>query len=91
MTLAIGEVSEQTGVSVARLEHWRRSGLVVPSARNGSGKHWRYTERDVVRVRVVLELLGHGASMADVWRRIDDQTARAFHAEQSRTLRDLTD
>jgi len=89
--LSIGQVSAQTGVSIARLEHWRRSGLIVPSARNASGKHHRYIRSDLVRIRVVLELLGHGASMADVWRQIDDRAAVAFHAEQSRTSLDSTD
>ncbi len=83
MTYRIGQISELTGVSVWRLQHWRRSRLVVPSAASASGRHTRYTERDVVRVRVVLTMLGEGRSMADIWRQLDTRTALAFHAEQS--------
>ena len=83
--LRASQVAELTGVSVARLEHWRRSGLVVPSARNGSGKHWRYLEADVWRVRRVLELLGRGLSFPSIRRELE-----RFHAEQSRRVRDST-
>jgi hypothetical protein len=50
-------VSQDTGATVRQLQYWRRVGIVRPSCQTAGG-HWRYTDADVRRVRLLLLLAG---------------------------------
>lgn len=53
--MKVGELARATGLTVRTLHHWEERGLVVPSARTGSG-HRVYDDGDVRRVYQVVAL-----------------------------------
>ena len=50
--MQIGEVSEQTGLSLRTIRYYEEVGLVTPSSRTAGGFRL-YTETDVARLRLV--------------------------------------
>ena len=50
--MQIGEVAEQTGLSLRTIRYYEEVGLVTPSARTGGGFRL-YSENDVARLRLV--------------------------------------
>lgn len=63
--MLIGEVSQQSGVSVRMLRHYDSLGLVAPSARTGSG-YRRYSPDDLQRLLHVECLRSLGLSLAQI-------------------------
>lgn len=64
-TWRVGELAEQTGLTVRALHHYHGIGLLVPSARTGAG-HRLYTEDDVRRLHRIRALRGFGLSLAEI-------------------------
>ena len=63
--LPIREVAQRTGVNPVTLRAWeRRYGLLIPQ-RSGKG-HRMYSERDVARIREILEWLARGVAIGKV-------------------------
>jgi DNA-binding transcriptional MerR regulator len=61
--LRIGEVARRTGTTTALLRKWEtRHGVLVPARTSGGQR--MYSERDVVRVRLVQELVSQGWTIA---------------------------
>ena len=54
-------VERFSGLSYRMLQHWRLRGLLVPSFRTPGG-HWRYTQRDLRRLRILRVLHASGCS-----------------------------
>jgi DNA-binding transcriptional MerR regulator len=69
-TWRIGELADQTGLSVRTLRHYDEVGLLVPSSRNAAG-HRRYTEPDVRRLHQAMALRGFGLSLGEVRQVLD--------------------
>ena len=61
---AISVAAELTGAGVQNLRVYERAGLVEPSRTEGGTR--RYSERDLDRVRRVLELLDQGLNLAGI-------------------------
>jgi DNA-binding transcriptional MerR regulator len=61
----VGELAEQTGLTVRALHHYHEIGLLVPSARTGAG-HRLYTAEDVRRLHRIRALRGFGLSLAKI-------------------------
>jgi DNA-binding transcriptional MerR regulator len=57
----VAQAARLGGCTRSQLGHWRRSGVVVPSAADG-----RYSFRDLVALRIVVSLLGTGLPMVRV-------------------------
>jgi DNA-binding transcriptional MerR regulator len=64
-TWRVGELAEQTGITVRALHHYHEIGLLVPSARSGAG-HRLYTSQDVRRLHRIRALRGFGLSLAGI-------------------------
>jgi DNA-binding transcriptional MerR regulator len=64
-TWRVGELAEQTGLTVRALHHYDEIGLLVPSARTGAG-HRLYTADDLRRLHRILALRGFGLSLAGI-------------------------
>ena len=56
---SVGAVSEQCGIPTATLRSWDRRYGVSPSQRSDGG-HRRYTENDIRRVQMVVQLVDRG-------------------------------
>lgn len=54
-TYTIDDVSSLTGVPVRKLQRWDETGFARASSRTGGG-HRRYTEDDVLRIRLAAAL-----------------------------------
>jgi DNA-binding transcriptional MerR regulator len=52
------------GISYRQLDYWARTGLVEPSVRSGGSR--LYTERDIVLLRVIKQLLDAGVSLQQI-------------------------
>lgn len=59
---------EAAGITYRQLDHWARTGLVVPSIRPaaGSGSQRLYSFRDILILRVVKRLLDTGVSLGNI-------------------------
>ncbi len=68
--MKIGEVAEQTGLSVPTLRYYEESGLVAPILREESG-HRLYSEQDVYSIRFVMHLRSAGMPIADIRRYVE--------------------
>ena len=64
---SIGEVSEQTGLSVDTLRYYERSDLLVDIGRNGSG-HRYYSDADLTWLNLLVCLRSTGMPIADMLR-----------------------
>ena len=70
-TWRVGELAEQTGLTVRALHHYDEIGLLAPSLHNSAG-HRRYTEDDVRRLHHVIALRGFGFALAEIAGLLDD-------------------
>lgn len=61
----IGELAQQTGLSVRSLHHYDAIGLLQPTRRSSAG-HRLYSEVDLRRLHRVLALRGFGLSLAEI-------------------------
>jgi DNA-binding transcriptional MerR regulator len=66
-------VLSATGVTYRQLDHWARTGFLVPSIQDahGSGSRRLYSYRDLVIIRTVKRLLDAGVSQPNVRKAID--------------------
>ncbi|RKN67336.1 MULTISPECIES: MerR family transcriptional regulator [unclassified Microbacterium] len=64
-TMRIGEVAEQTSLSLRTLRHYEDIGLVIPSARTDGGFRL-YTERDVARLLIVRRMKPLGYTLEEM-------------------------
>ncbi|HJP79201.1 MAG TPA: MerR family transcriptional regulator [Pseudonocardiaceae bacterium] len=72
-TWRVGELAEQTGLTVRTLHHYDEIGLLVPSLHNNAG-HRRYTADDVRRLHHVIALRGFGFALAEIAELLDEAT-----------------
>ncbi len=70
-TWRVGELAEQTGLTVRTLHHYDEIGLLVPSLHNSAG-HRRYTAEDVRRLHRVIALRGFGFALAEIAELLDE-------------------
>ncbi|MBT2484427.1 MerR family transcriptional regulator [Microbacterium sp. ISL-108] len=63
--MRIGEVAEQTSLSLRTLRHYEDIGLVIPSARTDGGFRL-YTERDVARLLIVRRMKPLGYTLEEM-------------------------
>ncbi len=91
------QACEIVGISYRQLDYWDRQGVVCPSLRpaHGSGTQRRYSYRDLVRLRMVKQLLDNGVQLKNARKAIeylreeegaDWQTASIVMAEGSSIL-----
>lgn len=66
--LSIGEVAEQTGLSVHALRFYEREGLPVGPVRRTTGGRRRYTGLDVGWLQICVKLRESGMPLADLKR-----------------------
>lgn len=64
-TMRIGEVAEQTSLSLRTLRHYEDIGLVIPSGRTDGGFRL-YTERDVARLLIVRRMKPLGYTLEEM-------------------------
>jgi len=59
------QVCALAGVSYRQVDYWARTGLLVPSLQvaQGSGRHRRYSYRDVLALKVIRRLLDADVSL----------------------------
>ncbi|MFF5927995.1 MerR family transcriptional regulator [Streptomyces hydrogenans] len=67
-SLSIGEVAEQTGLSVHALRFYEREGLLVGPVRRSSGGRRRYASFDVDWLLICVKLRASGMPIADLQR-----------------------
>jgi DNA-binding transcriptional MerR regulator len=85
-----GEVCRLAGIAYARLNHWARTGLVVPTLAQatGRGSRRKYSWQDLVALRAVARLRERGLSLQALRRSVE--YLRANLPEVERPLSDLT-
>jgi DNA-binding transcriptional MerR regulator len=69
-TWSIGQLAEQTGLTVRTLHHYDEIGLARPSQRSSAG-HRRYTADDVRRLHRIVALRGFGFTLAEIGALLD--------------------
>jgi DNA-binding transcriptional MerR regulator len=69
-TMKIGQVAEQTGLSIHTLRYYEQIGLVSPITREETG-HRVYSEDDVYQIMFVIRLRSAGMPIADVKRYVE--------------------
>jgi MerR family transcriptional regulator, thiopeptide resistance regulator len=72
-TWSVGELAEQTGLTVRTLHHYDEIGLARPSRRTAAG-HRRYTGTDVRRLHRIVALRAFGFTLAEVGALLDAAT-----------------
>jgi DNA-binding transcriptional MerR regulator len=79
----VGELAEQTGLTVRALHHYDEIGLLVPSLHNSAG-HRRYTTDDVRKLHHVIALRGFGFALAEIAELLGEATVdpRTLFARQ---------
>jgi DNA-binding transcriptional MerR regulator len=67
------QACEIVGISYRQLDYWDRQGVVCPSlsAAHGSGTQRRYSYRDLVRLRMVKQLLDAGVQLKNARKAIE--------------------
>ncbi len=70
---AAPEVCKITGITYRQLDYWDRTDLLTPSLRvaSGSGTQRRYTFEDLVRLRVIKNLLDAGVSLQRIRKTVE--------------------
>ena len=65
--LGIGEVAQQTGLSVHALRYYEREGLMLSQhVARGTGGHRRYRPDDVYWLRICIKLRASGMPLANI-------------------------
>ncbi|WP_341946780.1 HEAT repeat domain-containing protein [Microbacterium sp. LWH11-1.2] len=72
MSMLIGEVAQQTGISARMLRHYDRIGLVSPTERTAAG-YRRYSDADVQRLFRVEGLRSLGLGLAEIPAALTDE------------------
>src|SRR6266487_3479616 len=64
----VPDVCKLVGISYRQLDYWARTGLLTPSVREagGSGTQRLYSFQDLVKLRVVKQLLDTGVSLQKI-------------------------
>lgn len=59
------ELARLTGMSLRQIDYWDRTNLIHPSAQaaHGSGSRKRYSENDLLQVKVVARLVTAGVTI----------------------------
>jgi len=70
-TKRIGELAEQTGITVRTLHHYEELGLLVPSHRS-EANHRLYSEEDLLRLQQILSLRQIGLPLAQIGTLLSD-------------------
>lgn len=86
--MQIGEVAEETGLSLRTIRYYEEMGLVTPSARTTGGFRL-YSDADVARLRLIRRMKPLDFSlqeMRDVLRLLDELEARDPASEGYRDL-----
>jgi DNA-binding transcriptional MerR regulator len=76
LSLKVGELAKQVGVSVRTLHHYDEIGLLSPSAHTSAG-HRRYSATDVLRLQQITSLRQLGFSLRDIRAWLDDPAKSA--------------
>ncbi len=76
--LKIGELAEQTGITVRTLHHYDALGLVTPTERSRAG-YRLYTSDDVARLQIVRSLQELGLSLKDIKRALEKRDLSFHH------------
>jgi MerR family transcriptional regulator, thiopeptide resistance regulator len=63
--LTIGDIAKATGVSVRRLHHYDKLGLLKPSARSDA-KYRLYAPEDLIRLQLIVTLKQMGFTLAQI-------------------------
>jgi DNA-binding transcriptional MerR regulator len=71
VALSIGQVAEQTGLSVHALRFYERAGILANPVRRGSGGRRAYTEDDVEWLTVCIRLRASGMPLTAIRRYAD--------------------
>lgn len=71
--LKVGELARLSGVSVRTLHHYEQVGLLLPSARTGSG-HRLYGDDEIARLQQVVSLKQLGFSLEEIARCLDSES-----------------
>jgi len=64
-TWKIGELANQTGITVRTLHHYHQTGLLIPSEFTDS-RHRLYTKPDIARLQQILSLKQMGFSLEEI-------------------------
>jgi DNA-binding transcriptional MerR regulator len=82
--LGIGEVAQQTGLSVHALRYYEREGLMLSQhVARGTGGHRRYRPDDVYWLRICIKLRASGMPLANI-RRLAELVREGPGNEQER-------
>lgn len=74
-TLRIGDLADQTGVSVSAIRFYEAKGLITPDARTAGQR--RYTPAAVERLRLILTFRNAGLAVSDIAAALDRNPDRA--------------
>lgn len=69
---SVGEICAITGVTRKTLFYYDRIGLLKPSSRRGSQEHKRYGNKELERLKTILEYRDAGLSVSETGKMIDD-------------------
>ncbi|SDT03407.1 MerR family transcriptional regulator [Microbacterium paraoxydans] len=86
--LRIGEVAEQTSLSLRTLRHYEEIGLVAPSARTEGGFRL-YSEQDVARLMIVRRMKPLGYTLEEMRALLDVVDAIRGGAADAETVQKL--
>jgi DNA-binding transcriptional MerR regulator len=82
--MGIGEVAQQTGLSVHALRYYEREGLMLSQhVARGTGGHRRYRPDDVYWLRICIKLRASGMPLANI-RRLAELVREGPGNEQER-------
>lgn len=81
LSLRVGELAQQAGVSVRTLHHYDEIGLLSPTQHTAAG-HRRYSAADLLRLQQITSLRQLGFSLREI---------RAWLDDPSKTARDIID
>jgi DNA-binding transcriptional MerR regulator len=82
-TLSIGDVAQETGLSVHALRFYEREGLLLSQPARVTGGHRRYTPQDVHWLRICTKLRASGMPLAKI-RRLAELARNGPGNEQER-------
>ncbi len=72
-TWKVGELADQTGLTVRTLHYYEELGLLSPSHRTAS-EHRLYTEQDLARLQQIVSLKSLGMSLGQIKQTLDQPT-----------------
>lgn len=75
MRIKIGQLAEQTGLTVRTLHHYDELGLLKPQLRSGTGKHRLYGVHELERLQRILSLKAMGFGLEQIKLMLDQPQA----------------